>query len=240
MKQNLRTKSIKSILVLTLIIFSFSFFTACNEDQNPITPPPETTALSITHASPDAPNLDISVANISRAQNFSYLRTLPYIDLVPGLNRIVISTTNISTVLIDTTVFLQQDLFYSIFAIDSFANIRPLVLTDDLGLPGSTNSNIRFINLTPNLNLQPVDIQAQGKAIPWFPFYAFPQAAAYRPVTAGTYTIDMNLAGSSTTIFTLADVALIQGNIYTLISTGFDGASGPQALGLTLIQNYPF
>lgn len=163
---------------------------------------------------------------------------MPYVDLVPGLNQIIMTTTGTTNVLIDTTVFFQQDLFYSIFVMNTLANIQPLVLTDNLELPGSTNANIRFINLSPNS--PPVNIQAQGKATPWFPFYSFGQAADFRPVTSGAYNIDMISTVSSQVLLTAPDVTLTQGNIYTLISNGLVGGSGNQALGFSLITNYPF
>lgn len=236
MKQDLWSKSAKTLL-LCLIIFSASFFTACNDDDNPIVPPAQTSELSITHASPDAPNVDIFIGTTLVRSNVAYLSTLQYVDLVPGNNQIVFKTAGTSTVLIDTTIFFQQDKFYSIFVMDSLANIQPLLVIDDLELPGSLNSNIRFINLSPNS--PSVNIQAQGKANPWFPFYSFGQAADFRPVTAGTYNIEMISTVSATILLTAPNVVLTQGRIYTLISNGFVGGTGNQALGFTMITNYP-
>ncbi len=135
---------------------------------------------------------------------------------------------------------LQNSTYYSLFVIDSLSDIQPVLFINDLTPPGTGNCKIRFMNLSPNSQI--LSLQAQGTSLPWFPFYAFPPDPNsadynYSAILSGLYNLDLLVAGTSNVLFTKPNVALTQGSIYTIIADGFEGGSGAQALGLTIIGN---
>jgi Domain of unknown function (DUF4397) len=220
-----------------LIPFSFSFIVSCN-DNNPTTPVVATSALSIILSSPDAPNVDIYLGNSLIASNISYMQYLSYLSLPAGINEIELVAAGTSTILVDTTYNYQENGFYSMFVIDSLSNIKSLILPDDLSAPPSNSSKIRFLNLSPNG--PDMDLKSESDSLAWYSNYPFPEASSFNSVAAGTYNIDLEISGSQIILDSLDNMNLANGGIYTFIASGFDGASGQQALGLSSITNYPF
>lgn len=223
----------KLIILTSFVITSFSFFAGCDEDT--VTPPasnnPKTT---VTHASPNAPNVDILVGDNVIASNVPYLSSLQYTELNTGNNRIRVNVTGTSTSVIDATLFFEEGKNYSIFAIDSVNKISALRVDDDLTVPGSGNAHVRFIHLSPNA--PEVDIAVAGGDV-LFPFYEFKEFSDFRPVTAGTYNLEVRLAGTTTVVLPLNNITFEQGKIYTVYARGFVGATGTQALGASIINN---
>jgi len=227
-------KRLYLVFALNFFAFSFLFLQGCDEN-NPIINPTLTSRLTIINASPDSPNMEIFINGTQVASNFPYLMSTNYKDVLgDATNRVVINTSSGGARLIDTVVYCEKNKHYTLIAFDSLQDIKPLFLTDDLTPPGSTNANIRFIHLVPNG--VSYDAGASGKS-PWFPFYTFGQASNFRAVTAGPYNLQVYLAGTPTVVTNLNNQVLAQGIIYTMIARGFAGASGTQALGITLFQN---
>ncbi|HMS33507.1 MAG TPA: DUF4397 domain-containing protein [Ignavibacteria bacterium] len=232
MKQNHFSKSLRSLIALSLCILTLSVFSGCNnDDDNPITPS-LTSYVTVTHSSPNAPNVDILFGSTVVATNVPYLGTMQYKSVTGNsVVNLKINVTGTSTTVIDTAIYCQDGKSYTVFAYDSVSKIKPLVLTDDLTSPGSTNAKVRFIHLSPNAPT--VDVGVTGKAI-WFPFYSFGQYSSFRAVTGGTYT-DLNvfLAGTPTLVYSVPNVTFTAGKIYTIVADGFAGSS----FGLTVYPN---
>lgn len=224
----------KLMIVLLMGILISSFLNGCEEDL--ISPIVSDARLQITNASPNSPNFDVRLNNSTIASNFSYLSSTSY-RTIPGdaVSRVVIYPAGGSVALMDTAIYCQQNKSYSFFTYDSLHKMKPLILTDDLTSPGTLNSSVRVVHLSPNTPA--LSVGGVGKASAWFPFYSFPQASPFRPITGGVYTVYANLAGTSTTVVTLPNVDLAPGRIYTILVRGFMDASGDQALGLTVISN---
>jgi len=85
-------------------------------------------------------------------------------------------------------------------------------------------------------NAPAVDIALAGGAV-LFPNYSFKQASAFTPINAGTYDLEVRLAGTSTVVLSLPGVPLIDGKIITVYARGFVGATGTQALSASVILN---
>lgn len=232
MKQNQFSKSLRSLFALSLCILTLSIISGCNDDENnPITPT-STSYLTVTHSSPNAPNVDIYFGSTVVASNVPYLGTLQYKSVTGNsVVNLKINAAGTTTTVIDTAIYCQEGKSYSVFAYDSVSKIKPLVLTDDLTSPGSTNAKVRLIHLSPNGPT--VDVGVTGKAI-WFPFYSFGQYSNFRAVTGGTYT-DLNvfLAGTPTVVYSKPNVTFTAGKIYTIVADGFVGSS----FGLTIYPN---
>ena len=80
MKLKINLQSIK-ILILTLVtVFSLSILTGCDED-NPLSPSTPQAFLTVIHASPNAPNVDIIYGSSTVASDVPYLTRLAYIPV---------------------------------------------------------------------------------------------------------------------------------------------------------------
>lgn len=235
MKGKLMKKSKNLFLTILVTGFAFSLISVFNGcDENSVTPPVSSKSrTTITHASPNAPNVDILIGDSVIASNVSYPSTLPYTELNTGNNRIRVRATGTSAYVIDNTLFFEENKSYSVFAIDSLSKISTLFLTDDLTVPGNTYSSVRYVNLTPNSPA--LDVAITGKSVV-FPFYAFKQFSSFRPVNAGTVTLEVRYAGSPTPVYTLPDVTFENGKIYTIYTRGFIG-SATTPLGISIIAH---
>lgn len=221
-----------AILVTGFALSLMSVFNGC--DENTVTPPTSSKSrTTITHASPNAPNVDILVGDNVIATNVAYPSSLPYTELNTGSNRIRIRTTGTSNYVVDDTLFFEENKSYSVFAVDSVSKISTLFLTDNLTLPGNTYSSVRFVNLSPNS--PSLDVAITGKSVV-FPFYSFKGFSTFRPVNADTVTLEVRLAGSPTPIYTLNNVIFENGKIYTIYARGFIGNSAIP-LGVSFIKH---
>lgn len=221
-----------------LFAFSIVSFTlsGCSDDENdPVTPPaavkPKTT---ITHASPNAPTVDLLANGATIASNVAYLGTLPYTELNVGNNRIQVNVAGTTVSVIDATLPFDEGKNYSIFAIDSVLKISALRLEDDLTAPASGKTHVRFVHLSPNAPA--VDVAVTGGPV-LFSDYIFKEASSFTPINSGTYNLEVRLAGTSTVVLSLPGVTLTNGKIITIYARGFVGATGTQALGASVIAH---
>ena len=70
-----------------------------------------------------------------------------------------------------------------------------------------------------------------------FANYTFKKASAFTPLDAGTYNLQVRLAGTSTVVLDLPGITLTSGKIYTVFAKGLVGGTGSQALGAQIIVN---
>ncbi len=223
-----------SVLLIALFsVFSFTL-TGCSDDDDPVTPTAVKPKTTVTHASPNAPNVDILVNDAVVATNVPYLASLQYTELNSGNNRIRVNVTGTTTTVIDATLPFDEGKNYSIFAVDSVNKISAIRLDDDLTAPSSGKTHVRFVHLSPNAPA--VDIAVTGGPV-LFPNYSFKQSSAFTPIDAGTYNLEVRLAGTSTVVLSLPGVPLVDGKIITVYARGFVGATGDQALGASVIAN---
>jgi hypothetical protein len=105
---------------------------------------------------------------------------------------------------------------------------------DDLTTPAAGKAHVRFIHLSPDAPA--VDIAVVGGPVV-FPNSSFKQASAFTPLAAGTYNLEVRVAGTSTVALTLPPITVADGKIYTVFAKGFLSGTGTQALGAEIIVN---
>jgi hypothetical protein len=66
---------------------------------------------------------------------------------------------------------------------------------------------------------------------------AFRDYTDFAPLPAGTYDLQVRLAGTTTVVLELPNITLTDGTIYTVFARGFVSGSGNQALGAEIIVN---
>lgn len=205
--------------------------TGCKDD--PLTPQPKARVMAI-HASPDAPAVDLLVDNVVAGTNLALPNNTGYLAVKSGTRNLKINVAGTTTTVIDANLSLAPGASYSVFATGAVANIAPLVLTDDLTPPAAGIAHVRFVHLSPDAPA--VDIGVQGGAVV-FGNRAFKDYTPFTPLPAGSYDLEVRLAGTNTVVLPLSDITLQAGKIYTVFAKGFVGGSGAQALGAQIIVN---
>lgn len=198
------------------------FFAACMDDDSiPVNPVP-IGFVSIYHASPDAPSLDLVVDN--RQVNFGPFRYSDhsgYLNFYTGDRNLKFTPANAVSALIDTTFNVAQGNAYSIFVINRLsAGLETLIVADSTSAPESRKAMVRFVNLSPDAPAFNVATTDSG-AGQLFENISFKGATSFKQVDAGTYTFNVQEAGTQTTSVSAKDVAISPGGYYTIITRGF-------------------
>ena len=190
--------------------------------------------VMFVHASPDAPAVDIKSGWRTLARNLGFLDNTPYRLLLPGYREIKINVAGTRTTALRARVKLEPRTIYSVFAVNTVSNLEPLVLVDDLSPPAPGNAHVRFIHLSPDAPA--VDVAVQGGPVV-FGNKSFKEYTAFTPLPAGTYDLEVRLAGTSTVVLPLPGIGLEAGKIYTVFAKGLVAGSGDQALGAAIVIN---
>ena len=230
---------IKNIIAAVFIIAISTIIMGCSDDSNPTTTTASKSNVLVTHTSPNAPGVDLLVDGTVSGTNLMFPNSTAYLSVNSGTRNIKVNVTGTSTTVIDANVPFDKDMNYSIFAVDSVAKISPVVVTDNLTMPASGKSHIRFFHFSPNAPA--VDVAVTGGPV-LYPNRTFNKTVnstemAFTPVDAGTYNLEVRLSGTTTVVLNLPGIVLENGKIYTVFAKGFVGGSGSQALGAQIIVN---
>lgn len=214
----------------------FSVIAACSDDTNPVAQTPVPAQVLVVHASPNAPAVDILVDDGTPAavSGLAFPANTGYVGLTAGTRNVKVNVTNTTTTVIDADLNLEAGKNYSVFAIDSVTSIEPLVLEDDLTAPAAGKAHVRFVHLSPDAPAVDIAVTAGGVV---FGNVAFRGFQGFTPLDAGTYNLEVRLAGTSTVVLPLPGITLQAGKIYTVFAKGFVTGSGAQALGAEIIVN---
>ncbi|HMT29014.1 MAG TPA: DUF4397 domain-containing protein [Bacteroidia bacterium] len=234
MKKNFNFMSAKTMAIL--MFPAFVMVSSCKDDDDSTPAPTPTYAkVMVTHASPDAPGVDLLVDNVKlNSAALTFPSNTPYITLGTGNRNVKINVSGTSTTVINATLPLVANKNYSVFAIDSVASIDALVIEDNLAAPAAGKAHVRFIHLSPDA--PSVDVAVDGAAVV-FGDYSYEEYSAFTPLDAGTYDLEVRVAGTSTVALDLDPITLQAGKIYTVFAKGFLGGTGTQALGAQIIVN---
>jgi len=227
--------AIKYLSMFLMLVLGITVFTGCSEDEEVMTPTPTAKSkVLVTHASPNAPGVDLLVDNVIAGTNLTFPNSTAYLEVNSGTRNIKVNVTGTSTTALQANLNLAADKNYSIFAVNYVASIEAIVLEDNLTSPASGKAHVRFIHLSPNAPA--VDITLTSGAVV-FGDYIFKEASAFTPLDAATYNLQVRLAGTSTVVLELPNIALAAGKIYTVFAKGLVGGAGTQALGAQIIVN---
>jgi hypothetical protein len=244
----LRTSALLALIVLPLAV------TGCSREvaNNPMAPEPASlkqaqdndaaflgsilplSRILFVHASPDAPAVDIFYGLRQVADGLAFPSNTPYRWVLSGSRTVRVNVDDTRTTVIKAAVTLDPRKAYSVFAVDRVSSIAPLVLVDDLTPPAPGNAHVRFVHLSPDAPA--VDVALDGGAVV-FGNKAFKESTPFTPLPAGTYDLEVRVAGTTTVALDLDPITLQAGRIYTVFAKGLLGGTGTQALGAQIIVN---
>jgi hypothetical protein len=179
--------------------------------------------VRVAHLSPDAPNVDVSVNGepVAALQNVPYGTVSPYLPLPAGTQQVTVYPAGDSSQpVIDGAVGLVSD-----------GSLRAQVYQDDLTPPAQGNSKLRVVHASPDAG--PVDVVPAGGA-PLVSGLGFPNASPYAQVPAGTYTLNINAAGTGTTAISVPNATVASGGVYSAFAVGTAAAG---SLDVILVQD---
>ncbi len=231
MKTNMKTIKNKMRWLPLAAIFLVPL-ASCNDDDTEAIEPVPTAYVSIYNASPDAPELDVTVDNRQIfSQPLRYTDYTRYLNFYTGDRELKISSFNANNALVDTTLNFQPDKAYSVFIADDVADLSAVVVEDDVDAPEAGKALVRMIHLSPDA--QAVDLlEEDGTNL--FADQEFKQASAFQAVDANTYNLKLNAAGSSDQVLSIPDVDFSVGGVYTIIVRGFATPPAGNANGLSV------
>lgn len=188
--------------------------------------------IRVFHASPDAPAVDVLVNGTAAFTNVAFEAMTDYELLPPGNYSLQVVPTGLpGPVVISETLSLAGDTDYTVLAIGQLGDnsIEALVLQDDNSAPAAGKAHVRFVHASPDAPA--VDIAlASGPVL--FSNVAFGEVGSYLPVDAGTYDLEVRIAGTGTVVLPLPGIPLNADTVYTVVATGL--ASGTPSLNAVL------
>jgi len=202
-----------ALLIATLFI---AFVSSCisndHIEQGPVS------SLSMYHASPDAPDLDILVDDQKiNSVPFKYGITTNYLQFAAGIRNFKFKPFGGSTVVIDTMIALEPNEDFSLFVIDEFDKVSVMMLWDRPSLPAAGQAKLRFINLSPDS--QPVQLKIKGVTTPLTTGQSFTEASQFLDLESNTYSFEVLSGGN--VIDELPETQLQGGWFYTIIVKGY-------------------
>jgi hypothetical protein len=191
--------------------------------------------VRVAHLAPDAPNVDVYVNGDPVLTDVPYTTVSDYLSLPAGTQQVTVYATGDTTSpVIDTPVELAAGGAYTVAAVGLVADdsLTAQVYQDDLRSPASGNAKVRVVHASPDAG--PVDVVPRG-GDPLVSGLAFPDASPYAAeVPAGTYTLDVNAAGTNKTALTVPDATLASGGVYSAFAVGTVFAD---SLNVLLVQD---
>ncbi|MCW8803258.1 MAG: DUF4397 domain-containing protein [Ignavibacteriaceae bacterium] len=223
------------VLALAVSIAAFTFV-GCDDEEAPVTPTnlPSNSLVKVVHASPDAPGVDLLVDNTVAGTNLTFPNNTGYLTVNSGTRNIKVNVTGTMSTVIEANVDFMQNKNYSVFAVNSVSNIEPLLIEDDLTAPAQGKAHVRFIHLSPDAPA--VDITLTDGTVV-FGNKSFKEFTAFTPLDAGSYDLQVRVAGTTTVALDLPGITLEAGKIYTVFAKGFLSGVGQQELGAEIIVN---
>ena len=193
--------------------------------------------VRVTHASPDAPAVDVCVNGKVAFAALEFGKTTDYAKLPAGAYDVQVYPAGSNcqgTAVIDAKGLKLDANAYTVMAIGKLAEIKPLILVDNLTAPVAGKVHVRFVHASPDAPA--VDITTKdGTKV--FSNVAFGKSVDFTPLPAGTYDLQARLAGTDTVALDLPGVNLPEGAILTVVAEGFAGGAEPK-LGVQVIS-YP-
>jgi Domain of unknown function (DUF4397) len=180
----------------------------------------EDAQVRVAHLSPDAPNVDVYVNGEPALTDIPYTTVSSYLSLPAGTQQVTVyATGDTSSPVIDAPVKLAAGGAYTIAAVGlvTDGSITAQVYQDDLKAPSAGNAKLRLIHASPDAG--PVDVVPRG-GDPLVTDLAFPEDTTYVEVPAGTYTLDVNAAGTDQMVLTVPNAALASGGVYSAFAVG--------------------
>lgn len=178
--------------------------------------------VRVVHASADAPAVDVLVNDAVVLDAVPFGVASGYLELLAGTYNVDVAADASGAVVIDADLNLAAQTDYTVLAVNSLAQIEPLVLMDDNTLPADGNIKLRLVHAAINAGLVDIYITAPGADIsaiaPTVSDFAFKADTGYLEVPAGDYQVRVTLADTKTVAIDTGALSLAAGAVRTAVA----------------------
>ena len=199
------------------------------------------TSLQVVHASPDAPAVDILVEGNVLVPNLAFPEATPFVEAPGGSYNVAVTVAgNPGAIAIGPVdLDLEAGVRYSVLAVNTLAEIEPLILTDDPRRV-STNAKVRIVHASPTAQDVDIYVTAVGADIadetPTLSDVPFLANTGFLGLPAGDYDVTVTPAGTKTAAIGPVSISVANGGIYTAIAR--DPLPGDTELGLIVTDDF--
>ena len=203
-------------LAITLALFTI-FFTLASA----------TVEVSVAHASPDAPAVDVYLNGSLFYQGLEFTEVGATYVVPAGVYEAVVNVAGTQNTVLSALIPATTDgAAYLVTAVNPVAYLNLNVNGEQPSGPVPSGVYVSFLHASPDA--PPVDIAVVGGSVV-FAFQSYLAQAPAIVVPKGTYSFEVLLAGTSTVVLTVPNVPLY-GNSYTIIAEGLVQAGTLQAV----------
>jgi hypothetical protein len=206
---------------------------SCKKDAEPIIY--DVSGLSIVNASPSTESLDIYVDNTKVTQvgaNFTFGSKIDYLNAYSGSRRMTITRKDSSVPLKSELFILEPQFGYTLFIIDKFADIKFMLLPDNLTKPVKGKASVRFANLSPDSPPLTLSVGNDPALITNIAFKDYSNAILVE--TGDKVSFNIREHSSGNLVLTLPDIKIEDQKIYTIYVKGLKAATDDTKLGVAI------
>ena len=198
------------------------------------------TALRVGHLSPDTGAVDILANGGVLLGGVEFPAVTGFIPLPADTYTVAVTPEGMpQTVAIGPVdLTLEAGTFYTVLAVDFFANIEALI-ADDYPRPVATEAKVRIIHASPTAQDVDIYVTAVGADInnetPALTAVPFKANTGYISLAPGDYDVTVTPTGTKTAAIGPATLSLAGGDVFTAIAR--DPMPGPMEFGLVLLAD---
>ncbi|HTH82149.1 MAG TPA: DUF4397 domain-containing protein [Mucilaginibacter sp.] len=207
----------------------------------PISNEPQIAQLSIINAAPSTQSVDFYLDQTKlNPTALAYGGGLDYINIPTGTKTATFYLTGTQQVVKTSPIYTEPNIHYSLFLSNLLTTPDFLLLADTINNPPNPNNVglIRFINLSPDA--QAVDLGISGTNANLAENKSYKGYSNFVQISGNTVTLQVKKAGTSTVLFSLPNVALQRGGVYTAWLHGFAATTDQTKLTLSIQSNGSF
>lgn len=218
--------------IIVAFIMSILLISCAKSSPEPLS---DVSGLSIVNASPSTEKLDVYVDNTRVTNNpngFTFGDKIDYLSAYSGNRRMTITRKD-SNVPLKTELFdLVPQFGYTLFIIDKLADIKFMLLPDNLTKPAKGKASVRFANLSPDSEPLTLSIENKTAFITDISFKKYSDAI---PVETGDkVTFEVREQWTGNLVLSLTDVKIEDEKIYTIYVKGLKAATDETKLGVAI------
>jgi hypothetical protein len=209
------TSPLRSLLIASLLTPLVALPNSANGQSSGAT-----ARVRVIHASPDAPSVDVLVNDeLALFTSARFGDVTDYAEVPANVYDVKVVPAGGSpasaAIQADLNLFYGTD--YTVIAVGTGDDIRPIVLVDDNSQPTGNEARVRFVHAVPDAPA--VDIKvADGPYL--FQDISFEALGDYVTIPRSRYGIEVRVAGTDTVVLELPEISFRGGSTYTLLATG--------------------
>ena len=175
--------------------------------------------VNVVHASPDAPAVDVYLNGEQALGDLAFGSFSGWVAVPAGDYRVQVTPAggSLAEAVIDAEVTVEAGGAYHIAATGLLADIAAQVYPVDLAPLAEGTARVRVIHASPDAPA--VDVAVAGGDI-LVEGLSFPDASAALEVPAGTYDLDVRVAGTMDVALPLPGTALEANTVYDVVAVG--------------------